>query len=67
MQLDMARRGLPKGYLVHANGQVCWLDSNQHFNCGLMYSIERKTCGKEGYCRWCHNIQKNMKRYVNLM
>jgi len=67
MQLDMTRRGLPKGYLIHANGQVCWLDNNQHFNCGLMYSIERKACGKEGYCKWCHNLQKTMNRYENLM
>lgn len=54
----MIRRGLSKGYLVNAGGQVCWLDEMQHFSCGVMYSTEQWHCGKEGYCGWCKNIQK---------
>ena len=63
MHLDMVRKGLPKGYLVNAKGDVSWRDSNDHFCCGSMYSAEQKTCGKEGYCNWCRNLQGTAKRY----
>ena len=72
MELDMVRRGLPRGYLVQSEGQVCWRDSLQHFHCEVMYSpsfyISNKTCGKEGYyCGPCRNIQETAGRYESLM
>jgi hypothetical protein len=37
----MMRRGLTKGCLINAGGQVCWMDELQHFRCGLSIAGRR--------------------------
>jgi hypothetical protein len=64
MQLDIARRGLKRGFLVNGGGQVCWKDREGHFTCGVMYSADMLNCGDNNkYCRFCRNTQITQERY----
>ncbi len=62
MRLDVDRRGLKKGFLVNANGQVAWLENGPFF-CGIGCENGAYNCGlHDKYCQWCDSLTKN---YIN--
>lgn len=69
MKLDMKRFGLPKGFLLNTEGNVCWRTGDE-FVCGIMlrsYDNNRVECKEGSVCYGCSRMTDNMQRYIDLL